>query len=340
MWLCRPGQPDDPCSASLETTVVGPDGARRIVDYDAAKDPPIDCFYVYPNVSHQDTPNANVEVDAQEEAIAELEASPFSQDCRVFAPMYRESTGRATSPASKSAASSEAYESLLSAWDDYLVHYNHGRGFVLIGHSEGASLLAGLITAEIDRVPAVRRLFVSAILTGTDLVVYKRGSGPLKTIGPCESPAQIGCIVGYNAYYGSLPADAMFGRPESSDLNGEPVEDVCTDPQDLTGPMQPLVSMYRLQLPTEDVAGSTTNGVLSGSPPTTSTPWIEFDGSYTSRCVSRDGFDVMLVSSSSSAPSLSAHPNESWGLHVDDPNIAMGNLISLVRSQAAAYLSR
>lgn len=104
LWLCRRGQSPDPYTASLDTTVVEPDGTRHVVHYLAATDPPIDCFSVYPNITLQTTPNANLEVDPQETAIAQLEASPFSQDCRVFAPMYRDSTGSAKSPAARTRA--------------------------------------------------------------------------------------------------------------------------------------------------------------------------------------------------------------------------------------------
>jgi len=86
VWLCRPGQANDPCTAPLKTTVISSNGSRHMVDYTAATDPPIDCFYLYPNVSIQDSANANLHIDSQETAIAELEASPFSQDCRVYAP--------------------------------------------------------------------------------------------------------------------------------------------------------------------------------------------------------------------------------------------------------------
>src|SRR5271156_582887 len=108
VWLCRPGLAHDPCTASLETTVVNGTGSKRVVDYEPASHPAIDCFYVYPLVSLQTTPNATLRIDRQETAIAELEASPFSRVCRVFAPM----------------AQQVAYDSVLSAWRDYLAHYN------------------------------------------------------------------------------------------------------------------------------------------------------------------------------------------------------------------------
>ena len=41
-----------------------------------------------------------------------------------------------------------------AAWRDYLAHDNHGRGVVLIGHSQGAYVLKHLVKTVIDRDPA------------------------------------------------------------------------------------------------------------------------------------------------------------------------------------------
>ena len=267
IWLCRPGQADDPCRASLTTTVISSSRSRRIVKYKPAVNPPIDCFYLYPNITRQTASNANLQIDSQETAIAELEASPFSQDCRVFAPMYHESTGIAGA-GTATHATQIAYESALSAWRDYLANYNHGRGVVLIGHSEGSYVLTELVTDQIDPAPSERRLLVSAILTGLDFPV-----GPFANLTPCESSEQIGCLVDYNAYVGRPPSDAQFGR--LPDEGGKPVEDICTNPADLAGGSGPLDSMYRIQLPTQGVAGSTTDGVLADHVARVSTPWIE-----------------------------------------------------------------
>lgn len=337
IWLCRPGQANDPCLASLDTTVVKPDGGHKIVDYRAATNPPINCFYLYPYITVQRTPNANLHVDPQEIAIAELEASPFSQDCRVFAPMYREKTDYTSSSAQASAADSVAYNSALAAWNDYLAHYNDGRGVVLIGHSEGSGVLTQLLTQHIDQVPSVRRLLVSAILTGANDVSYTSGFGPLKTIGPCQTASQTGCVVDYNAYT-ELPQGALFGKMPSQEINGHAVQVLCTNPANLSGGPGSLISMYRLQLPTQQVEGSSIQGVLTGSSPKATTPWIEYDGGYSASCVTQNGYHFLKVTSSGRVPQLSSSsPAPTWGLHVDDPNLAMGNLIALVRSETNSF---
>jgi hypothetical protein len=339
VWLCRPGLPHDPCSASLETTVVEQNGSKHIVDYRPARNPPVDCFFVYPNITHQQSDNANLDIDPQETSIAELEASPFSQVCRVFAPIYREDTGDATGSAAEGSASRIAYDSVVGAWNDYLAHYNDGRGVVLIGHSEGSYWLAQLLGQHIDQLPRVRSLLVSAIITGANLPVYKTGFGPLKTIGPCQSSTQTGCVIDYNAFTGPPPSDSIFGKPPQPEFNGHAVEDVCNNPASLDGTEGRVISMYRTQLPTQEVAGSTTEGIFGSRPPTSTTPWIEYDGFISARCVLKDGLNYLLVEpDESDGPHLTATPTPAWGLHVDDPNLEMGNLIQLVRSETGSYV--
>ena len=335
VWLCRPGLAHDPCQASLRTTVLTGASGSRVVDYQPARHPAIDCFYVYPLVSDQSGANANLDIDPQETAIAELEASPFAQDCRVFAPMYREATLSAVNNAQ---AENVAYDSVVAAWKDYLARYNHDRGVVLIGHSEGADQLARLLAGPIGDQPGVRSRLVSAILTGANLVVGPDGTGPLPDIPACRSDSQTGCVIGYNAFSGPAPAGALFGTPDG----GQPDDvELCTNPAALGGGSGPLLSMYRLQLPAQDVAGSLGAGVGILSPPPVPTPWVEFVQDYAARCVQGDdGTNVLTVTPvTPAAPMLTPSPDAAWGLHVDDPNLALGNLVEIVQQESAAYQS-
>jgi hypothetical protein len=295
---------------------------------------------VYPNITTQKADNANLHVDPQEVAIAELEASPFSRVCRVYAPMYREATDRASGAAA--ARSGEvAYASVLNAWQDYLAHYNEARGVVLIGHSEGAYELEQLIVAQIDRNPGVHRLLVSAILTGGNVPLYSNiVPGPYINTPACTRADQTGCVIGYDSYSELPPPDSLFGRPPSGLSGAATVRGIlCTNPAALGGGSGTLISLYRRQLPVQ-VPGSLADGIFGRHAPAGSqkTPWIEFDGQYSARCTKANGADVLLVTPMSGAPALVAYPNTAWGLHVDDPNLALGNLIGLVQSQARAWV--
>src|SRR3954468_5491184 len=164
VWLCSPQQAKDPCDYGLTTTVIKPDNSRSTEKTKAARHPKADCFYVYPTVSDQKSENATLAKDPEIKAIATYQASRFQQDCRVWAPMYRQVTLQGIAdPATVSKLGSDlAYNSARAAFTDYIKHDNHGRGFVLIGHSQGSFILKQLIGDVIDKKPSLRHRMVSA----------------------------------------------------------------------------------------------------------------------------------------------------------------------------------
>ena len=60
------------------------------------------------------------------------------------------SRSRAIGGGATADAAAIAYGDVRDAWRDYLAHDNHGRGVVLIGHSQGAGMLTQLVKREID----------------------------------------------------------------------------------------------------------------------------------------------------------------------------------------------
>src|SRR5581483_5560887 len=156
------------------------------------KNPSVDCFYVYPTVRGQQTGNANLHIDPVERSIALYQAARYSQYCKVYAPIYRQVTlagiGQGT-PTTKPNPKI-ALADVRQAFANYLKKYNHGRGFVLIGHSQGSFVLRSLIAKDVDPKPAVRQRLVSAILLGGNVLVKKgpRGiGGDFKHIPACRS---------------------------------------------------------------------------------------------------------------------------------------------------------
>src|SRR5262245_42661107 len=65
-WLCRPGRTDDACAVDLTTTVVKADGTLTRETWSANPNAPIDCFYVYPTVSNDSTPNSDMTAGNEE----------------------------------------------------------------------------------------------------------------------------------------------------------------------------------------------------------------------------------------------------------------------------------
>ena len=344
-WLCQPGHSPNPCAGSLNATVLSPTRAKlRVEKTRVARNAPIDCFYVYPTVSDQPTPNANLNIDPEIKAVARYEAARFSSQCRVWAPMYRQLTVAAIF--NPSAITPEqaaiAYGDVRAAWRDYLAHHNHGRGFVLISHSQGTFALRQLIREEIDRKPAVRKRLVSALLLGGNVTVRKRSAvgGDFRNVPACRSATQLGCVVAYSTFGTAPPADSLFGRVNGifSQVNradASRLEVLCTNPAALGGGSGAL----RTYIPTTPFPGTVGVGVALeiGPLPSVSTPWVAAPSDYRGRCVRSGGANVLRIATASGARVLPAVPDATWGLHLADINIALGNLTGLVHRQAAAY---
>src|SRR3954470_12226118 len=77
-WLCRPDMASDPCRGDQTTTYFASDGSSRVGQPKVTRKPPIDCFYVYPTVSNQPTPNATPTADPEVVSIAKYQAQRFS----------------------------------------------------------------------------------------------------------------------------------------------------------------------------------------------------------------------------------------------------------------------
>ena len=335
VWLCRPGLAHDPCTPSLTTTQTTPSGKPLSVHtVQPANSPKVDCFYVYPTVSDQRTANANLTVDPTERSIALYQAARYSTVCRVYAPMYQQLTISAIASPTTPAEEALAYASMQNAWLTYLHRYNDGRGVVLIGHSQGSFLLRQLISSQIDSNPATRRLLVSAVLLGGNVTV-KKGSdvgGDFKHIRACHSSTQLGCVIAFSTFDSVPPANSLFGRTTTP---GQQI--LCTNPAALAGGSGLLDPIFPTQpfAPGSSIAAGI--GALGFTMPTVKTPWLSIPGGYIAKCSSAGGANVLAVTPRAGAPRLQPSPNATWGLHLVDGNIALGNLISVVRSEGAAY---
>jgi hypothetical protein len=60
-WICLPGR-KDVCSTPLATTALNANGYGSTGQSTVAKDPPVDCFYVYPTVSQDQGLNSDLNV--------------------------------------------------------------------------------------------------------------------------------------------------------------------------------------------------------------------------------------------------------------------------------------
>jgi hypothetical protein len=336
VWLCKPGQKANPCEPSLTTTNFSPKRERLGVErIRHAKRRRADCFYVYPTVSDQKQPQATQVVDDVLRSIALYQAARYSRDCRVFAPVYRQVTIQGLlQPGTVTAEMREqGYDDVLEAWRAYLKRFNHGRGVVLIGHSQGTFVLRRLIREEIDPKVSARKRLVSAVLLGGNVTVRKgrdRG-GDFKRVRACRRASQTGCVVAFSTFNAPVPANALFGRATEPGF-----EILCTNPAALGGGWAKLTPIYPSKPFAESVIGAAANLAI-GDLPRPKTAWAGFPGSYSGRCSKAGGASVLQVKALHGAHEFTPTPDATWGLHLADANIALGQLANLVRRQIHNY---
>jgi hypothetical protein len=205
VWLCKPGQRPDPCTPGLSTTIYSPSFTTIGVAHPRqVAQPTIDCFYVYPTVSDQQTGNANLHVDPEEIAFSTFDQPP--------------------------------------------------------------------------------------------------------------------------------PTATFFGTATNPNL-----QVLCTNPAALgggSGLLDPIAPSAPFAPGTLIAAG---NALLNISFPHPPTVWWTTPGAYRAECETLNGATVLEITVRDGAPVPSPSPTPMWGLHLLDANIALGNLIALVKSEATAF---
>lgn len=348
-WLCRPGR-QDACAADLTTTIVEANGKLTQEKFKAEANAPIDCFYVYPTVSTDTTPNSDMNAGPEELRVVQHQLARFGSQCRVFAPLYRQVTLTAlrANMAGKPMAADRllGYNDVLDAWKYYLEHDNQGRGVVLIGHSQGSGVLTQLIKNEIDGKPIQDRI-VSALLLGTNVPVPKGKDvgGAFKQMPLCRAANQTGCVIAYVTFRDNVPppANSLFGR-----VLGDGMEAACTNPAALGGGSGALKAY--LGTGSNLVSTATPHGWVKPAV-SINTPFVGVPGLLTGTCVANEkgSYLAVTVHANPADPRtdeiagdvvINGQVQANWGLHLIDANVAMGNLVEVVRQQAKAYLSK
>lgn len=352
LWLCRPDLKADRCRVNIDATVIAADGSTRLERHVRAKAPPIDCFFVYPTVSRDPGWQSDFEPGPEEVQDIKQQFARFGSVCRQFAPMYRQNTltalrrnaGGQQPVGDKLPDGIGGLSDVRDAWNWYLAHENRGRGVVLIGHSQGAAMLARLLAEDIDGKPAQARL-VSALIIGAPVMVPdgKDVGGSFRSVPLCRTTDQIGCVVSYATFRETNPPppQSRFGRARDG------LRAACTNPADLAGGVG-VGDAYFVTSGFLNDAGGKDQPAWINPPRPIATPFVKTPGLVTLRCVRSGEFDYL---------SLHVNPdprgrrtNEiageivrpsgidySWGLHILDMDHSLGNLIDLVAAQGRAY---
>ena len=113
-------------------------------------------------------------------------------------------TGRSTRPTSSTLPIDQQLKleagipttDAVNAFDYYIKNLNHGRPFILAGHSQGSNLLANLLAGYMKKNPKLYQQMVAAYVIGFSITSdYLKQNPQLKF---AEGPSDTGVIISYN----------------------------------------------------------------------------------------------------------------------------------------------
>lgn len=338
-WLCHPDKSDDACSIDLTATEILADGTTTRLSHTPAAEPAFDCFYIYPTVSFDVTPNSDMIAGPEELNVVANQFARYGETCRLFAPIYRQTTllelQKQMTAGQTAADDAMRYADVIGSWNTYLANENNGRGVVLIGHSQGASMIYQMLEKDIVGSPAEEKL-IAVHAIGYETVIDP-GTGRASGLPVCSSPSETGCIVSFASFRESSPppVDSFFGKAQDGKRA------VCTNPASLGGGKGDL----KAYMPRQSLGRLAPNdyGVA------VDTPFVSLPGLLSAQCLANDTHDWLAVTTHADPadPRADDIPGDlvfngkvvpDWGLHLVDMNLAMGNLVDLARTQGQAWL--
>jgi len=195
----------------------------------AAIDKEVDVFYLYPTSWAKTDPSEpnicgidNPSMVAGAAGAYARQATAFEPIGNVFAPYYRQADAvyaLALPPDEREALIAGIPASdATAAFDYYLKHYNEGRPFILVGHSQGAQILTLLLSGYLQKHPAVYERMIAAYVIGYSVTADYLEANPHLRFA--QGPDDTGVIVSYNTLApGVTLEDAPFLLPGAVAIN-------------------------------------------------------------------------------------------------------------------------
>ncbi|MEN0083151.1 MAG: DUF3089 domain-containing protein [Leifsonia sp.] len=381
VWLCHPGDTASACgdgvgrypdgtTVPLTTTVASGD-SLSVVQPAGSAPPPVDCFYVYPTVDIVPNPALMIGSTApsardDEVAVMLAQLGPLAGLCRLFVPLYRQST--LLQLAASGATGSDPYpgpgfDDVQQAWDDYWTHDNvdpstgKRRGVILLGHSQGSVAVEKLLQHSVDGKPAATAQLVSAVVLGGQVQVPLNASAgggtdnasTFQHLPLCEpQPGSVptGCVIAYSSYSqpsGGAPAAGSLAAnldPGHRIACVNPSALLASRPSDTTMPLDPVLPTRRLVRGNALFPnGALTHLLVGYTLPADPTGYRETPGALTGRCAfagdaASNSSWLQIGDPTGMLPDTST---SALGLHVVDYNVDLGGLRTLLAAQIAQW---
>lgn len=186
----------------------------------------IDVFFVHPTILTQNSIPENIPIEDQPELFISgtvmVQGGLLSKYGRMFAPRYRQSTGKtyqdATDKKLQASIIAVSYSDVKAAFLNYLEHYNNGNKIILAGHSQGSYLLALLLRDIFDNDNNLQGKLVTAALGGMGYVFAAKDEylgGWWQNIPLCTMIEECGCVQNWASFdEGQNIPEINYGLPE------------------------------------------------------------------------------------------------------------------------------
>ena len=188
--------------------LIGCGGSASATDYSKATNwlslpatlKAVDVFYLYPTAWNNTNSNPqicridNASMRAMAPLAFERQATAFATVGNVYAPFYRQDNNSAIRRLEVIAGIPTTDG--VAAFHYYIKHFNNNRPFILVGHSQGATVLSNLLAGYMKLHPDVYQRMVAAYVIGYPITAaYLATNTHLKF---AEGSNDTGVIVSYN----------------------------------------------------------------------------------------------------------------------------------------------
>ena len=201
-------------------------------------------------------------------------------------------------------------------------------------------MLKQLIKAQIDPSPALRDRLVSAVLLGGNVLVPKGATvgGDFANVPSVPGRRQFHCVVAYSSFLQEPPVGADFGRVGSPLLGPATAEQIANEEVLCVNPTAARSGRGR---GTAAALRATTPLPLPGfTAAARSTPWVSMPGQYSAQCDHANGASWLQLNDGvpgDTREQLAEVLGPLWGTHLEDVNVALGNLVSVAGLQSFFY---
>ncbi|WP_339723409.1 DUF3089 domain-containing protein [uncultured Paraglaciecola sp.] len=309
----------------------------------------VDVFFVHstgfvgPGGWNSTMDSKNSEAQSIEYMLSSM-ASIFNGCCNIYAPHYREANIQSFmadkfEPGTQ--ALDLAYQDVADAFGYYLRHFNQGRPFMLVGHSQGSTHALRLLEQKVDNTPLFKQL-VAAYVIGYWLPKDKFTRG-FEQILPCNEANQTGCIVSYDTYGEDGLLDTKVPHWyktgwESSQLeDGSTKPTLCVNPLSWTATLDKVDKTAHLgampvvfkRTPVDMLLANNPGFIFQELPPLT--PELTW-----AQCLSDGRLEVMQQANNAFSNHLS-QPNKSY--HVLDYSLFYGNIRHNAKQRVKQFMT-